>query len=109
MPNDDIENHMAETFPLLVSDLQRGDVLRFEEEQRKEREARAALRKQEPNQGLTAAELLKKIDGDPLDGQRKVEDELARINKEAQAAAAQKDKTNEPLPAGHFPPPPTSG
>lgn len=107
---DDIENHMAESFPLLVSDLQRGDVLRFEEEQKKERAARAALRAQDPaNQGLTANELIKKIDGDPLDGQRKVELELDRMAKEAQAAAASKDKQNEPLPAGHFPPPPTSG
>ncbi len=107
---DDIENHMAETFPLLVADLQRGDVLRFEAEQKKIAEQRAALRKQDPaNQGLTAAELLKKLDGDPADGQRKVEVELDRMAKEAQAAAAQKDKTNEPLPAGHFPPPPTSG
>lgn len=106
---DDIENHMAESFPLLVADLQRGDVVRFEAEQKKLAEQRAALRKQEPNQGLTAAELLKKMDGDPAEAQRKVEDELARIGKEAQAAAAQKDKTNEALPAGHFPPPPTSG
>lgn len=107
--SDDIDKHMAESFPLLVSDLQRGDVAQFEEAQRREREARAALRKQTPDQGLTAGELLKKIDGDPLDGERKVQEELARISKEAQAAAAQKDKSNEPLPAGHFPPPPTSG
>jgi hypothetical protein len=110
MPNDDIDKHVADSFPLLISDLQRGDVLRFEEEQKRDREARAALRKQEPaNQGMTAGELLKKIDGDPLDGQRKIEVELDRIAKEAQAAAAQKDKSNESLPAGHFPPPPTSG
>jgi hypothetical protein len=106
---DDIENHMAESFPLLIADLQRGDVVRFEAEQKKLAEQRAALRAQTPNQGLTAAELLKKIDGDPADAQRKVEEELARISKEAQAAAAQKDKSNEQLPAGHFPPPPTSG
>lgn len=106
---DDIENHMAESFPLLIADLQRGDVIRFEQEQRKLGEQRAALRQQTPNQGLTAGELLKKIDGDPAEGQRKMEEDLARINKEAQAAAAQKDKSNETLPAGHFPPPPTSG
>ncbi len=108
MANDDIENHVAESFPLLVADLQRGDVLRFEEEQKRQAEQRAALRQQVPNQGMTAAELLKKIDGDPEAAQRKIEDELARIGKEAQAAAAQKDKTNEPLPVGHFPAPPTS-
>lgn len=106
---DDINEHMADSFPLLVADLQRADVQRFEDEQKRDREARAALRAQEPNQGLTATELLKKLDGDPADAQRKAEDDLARINKEAQAAVAQKDKTNEPLPAGHFPPPPTSG
>lgn len=105
---DDIENHMAEAFPLLVSDLQRNDVARFEAEQKKYAEQRAALRKQDPNQGLTATELLKKIDGDPDEANRKMQDELARISKEAQAAASQKDKQNEPLPAGHFPPPPTS-
>ncbi len=109
MANDDLENHMAESFPLLVSDLQRGDVLRFEEEQRKDREARTALRKSVPDQGMNASELLKKLDGDPQEGARKVEDDLARINKEAQAAVATKDKQNEPLPTGHFPPPPTSG
>jgi hypothetical protein len=106
---DDIETHMAETFPLLVADLQRGDVVRFEAEQKKLAEQRAALRQQTPNQGMTAGELLKKIDGDPAEGQRKVEEDLARINKEAQAAATLKDKSNEQLPAGHFPPPPTSG
>jgi hypothetical protein len=105
---DDIETYMAESFPLLISDLQRGDVVRFEAEQKKLSEQRAALRQQTPNQGLTAGELLKKIDGDPAEGQRKMEEDLARINKEAQAAAAQKDKANEQLPAGHFPPPPTS-
>lgn len=109
MANDDVENHMAESFPLLISDLQRGDVQRFEQEQRKQGEQRAALRQQIPNQGLTAGELLKKIDGDPADGQRKMESDLDRIAKEAQAAVAHKDKQNEPLPTGHFPPPPTSG
>jgi len=105
--NDDIENHMAESFPMLVGDLQRGDVLRFEEEQKKDRAARLALR-QEGNRGMTAGELLKKMDGDPTDHQRQVDVELDRMSKEAQAAAASKDKQNEPLPAGHFPPPPTS-
>lgn len=110
MSNDDLDNHMAEMFPMLVSDLQRADVVRFEAEQKRERELRAALRKQdESNQGLTAGELLKKMEGDPADGQRKVEVELDRMAKEAQAAAAQKEKQNEALPAGHFPPPPTSG
>jgi len=107
MANDDIENHMADSFPILVGDLQRGDVLRFEEEQKRDRAARLALRQE--NHGMTAGELLKKIDGDPTDHQRKVDVELDRMTKEAQAAAATKDKQNEPLPAGHFPPPPTSG
>lgn len=105
--NDDINNHMAESFPLLISDLQRGDVLRFEEEQKKDRAARAALR-QQSNAGMSAGELLKKMDGDPSDHERKVNVELDRMTKEAQAAAASKDKQNEPLPIGHFPPPPTS-
>lgn len=109
MPNDDIENHMAESFPLLVSDLQRNDVAAFEEKQKLERMQRALLRQNQPNQGLTAGELLKKIDGDPADAARKVEVELDRMAKEAQDAAAKKDKSNEALPAGHFPPPPTSG
>lgn len=109
MANDDIENHMAESFPLLVSDLQRNDVAEFEKKQELERMRRKLLRLTQPNQGLTAGELIKKMEGDPADGQRKVEVELDRMQKEAQAAAAQKDKANEPLPAGHFPPPPTSG
>jgi hypothetical protein len=107
MPEDP-EEHVALMFHGLVSDLQTNDVARFEEEQRKEREARAALRHQDPYQGLSASELLKKIDGDPAEALRKVHDDLARINKEAQAAVAEKDKQHEVLPEGHFPPPPTS-
>lgn len=108
MPEDP-EEHVAMMFHGLVSDLQTNDVVKFEEEQKREREARAALRHQTPNQGLNAGELLKKLDGDPADEARRVESELARMNKEAQAAAAQKTKDqNEPLPSGHFPAPPTS-
>lgn len=108
MPEDP-EDHVAMMFHGLVSDLQTNDVARFEEEQKKERAARAALRHQIPNQGMNAGELLKKLDGDPADEQKRIETELARMSKEAQAAVAEKDKKNEPLPSGHFPPPPTSG
>ena len=113
MPSDDPNEHVAMEFHGLVSDLQRGDVMRFEEEQRLEREKRAALLAlQRANEvgdvGMTASELLKKIDGDPADEQRKIQDDLARIEREAKAAVAQKDTKNEPLPQGHFPPPPTS-
>lgn len=106
---DDLDEHVAQMFHGLVSDLQTGDVARFEAEQKKERTARAALRHQDPNHGMNAGELLKNLDGDPMDDQRRIEAELARMNKEAQAAAADKDKKNEPLPAGYFPPPPSSG
>lgn len=106
---DDTEDHVAQMFHGLVLDLQTNDVARFEAEQKREREARAALRHQVPGHGMNAAELLKKLDGDPADEQRRIETELARMGKEAQAAAAEKDKKNEPLPIGHFPPPPSSG
>lgn len=106
---DDPEEHVAMMFHGLVSDLQTNDVARFEAEQKKEREARAALRHQDPYQGMNASELLKKLDGDPADDQKRIETELARMSKEAQTAAAEKDKKNEPLPVGHFPQPPSSG
>jgi hypothetical protein len=106
---EDPEEHVAMMFHGLVTELQTNDVTRFEAEQKREREARAALRHSIPNQGMSAGELLKKIDGDPADDQKRIEAELARMTKEAQAAAAEKDKKNEPLPAGFFPPPPTSG
>lgn len=104
---DDPNEHVAMMFHGLVSDLQRSDVEQFDEEQRREREARAALRSKTPDQGLTAGELLRKLEGDPRDEQRKIEEELTRINKEAQAAASQKVR-EEPLPEGSFPAPPTT-
>lgn len=109
MPEDDVNEHVAQMFHGLVSDLQRGDVERFEAEQKKEREARAALRSQQPGIGMSGSELLKKLDGDPEDAQRRIDEELARINREAKAAADAKDKSGEALPSDHFPPPPTSG
>lgn len=108
MPEDN-ELPVAQMFHGLVSDLQRGDVERFEAEQKKEREQRAALRALEPGSGLSGSELLKSFDGDPDEAQRRVDEELARINREAQAAVAAKDKSAEALPTDHFPPPPTSG
>lgn len=105
---EDVDEHVAMMFHGLVSDLQHNDVAQFEEQQRKERAARDALRAQTPDQGLNAAELLKLIDGDPAEQQRKIQDDLVRINKEAQAAVTLKDKQTEALPEGHFPPPPVS-
>jgi hypothetical protein len=106
---EDVNNHVAQIFPTLVSDLVRSDVDRFDAEQQKDREARAALRKQRQETGMTAGELLRNLDGDPDEAQRRLQEDLARTNKEAQAAVAEKDKKNEPLPSTHFPPPPTSG
>jgi len=105
---DNPDEQVALLFHGLVSDLQHNDVARFEEEQKKERAARDALRHQAPNCGMNAAELLKKIDGDPAGDQKRIDNELTRISKEAQAAV-DKEKKNEPLPIGFFPPPPTSG
>jgi DNA-binding SARP family transcriptional activator len=108
MPDDDPSDQVAMMFHGLVADLQRNDVACFEEEQKNERLARAALRHEGGSKALNAGELLKKLDGDPIEEQRRIDDDLARITKEAQAAAASKDKKDEPLPAGHFPPPPVS-
>lgn len=106
---DDPNEHVAQMFHGLVADLQRGDIEQFDASHKKEREARAALRKETPNQGLSAGELLKKMDGDPAEAEKRMLEELARISKEAQAAAAaHKEKKDAPLPDGHFPPPPTS-
>lgn len=104
---EDPERQVAEIFPTLVADLQRGDVARFDEQQKAERVAREALRR-ENQPGLTASELMKKIDGDPADDIRRIQDELTKINKDA-AAAVSKVKKEEPLPSGFFPPPPRSG
>jgi hypothetical protein len=111
MSDFDPNETVALMFHGLISDLQTNDVERFEAAQKKEREARRALRHQDPAyQGMNAGELLKKLDGDPADDQKRIDAELARMSKEAQAAAAEKDKDkNAPLPAGYFPPPPTSG
>jgi hypothetical protein len=108
--NDDVEGHMAEMFPTLIGELQRNDVQQFDLEQKKQSELRAALRAQDSNQGLTASELLKKIEGDPAESQRAMEEEFDKIAKEAKAAVAAKDKEKlaAALPVGHFPPPPTS-
>jgi hypothetical protein len=103
------DEHVAMQFHGLIADLQRGDVEKFEADQRRQAEARSALRKQVPNQGLSASELLKGMDGNPEEDQRRLQEELTRLNKEAQTAAAAKSPQNEPLPQGHFPPPPTSG
>lgn len=102
----DPNSFMSESFPMLIAELQGNDVKRFEEDQRKQKDARAALRRLDPDLKMTAGELLKSLDGDPELSQRKVDDELARINKEAQASVAARDKKNEPLPVGHFPAPP---
>jgi len=104
----DPNEHVAEMFHGLIADLQRNDVACFEEDSKQERIARAALRS-ESGAGLNAGDLLKKLDGDPEEEKRRIEDDIARIAKEAQAAAdAHKDKKDEPLPVGHYPPPPVS-
>jgi len=108
MPEHDPNEYVAMEFHGLVTDLQQNDVKRFEEEMKKDRAARAALRHQDPNHGLSAGELLRAMDGDPELRQLRIQEELAKQNKEAQAAVAEKDKLNEPLPAGHFPPPPSA-
>jgi tRNA U55 pseudouridine synthase TruB len=103
---EDVNDHVAMGFHGLVSELQRNDVARFDEDQKKQAEQRAALRRATPHQGLNAGELLKKLDGDPEDANRRVQDDLDRIDREAKAAA---DKSKpEPLLEGCFPPPPVS-
>ncbi len=105
---EDAEDHVAAMFHGLVSDLQRGDVARFEEEQRKQGELRAALRRQVPGHGLSAGELLKKIDGDPEEAAKKVQADLDRIDRDAKAAAERARPRQDPTVGGHFPPPPDS-
>ena len=106
---EDIDEHVAMEFHGLVADLQRNDVARFEEEQKQQAAQSAMLRKVTPNHGLSAGELLKKLDGDPADAARKVQDDLDRIEREAKAAAEQTKGKQAPLPEGHFPPPPENG
>lgn len=106
---EDVEDHVAQMFHGLVADFQSADLKQAEAELLKEREKRAALRHSQPNHGMNAGELLRKLDGDPADEQRKIQDELTKIEKDSKAAAAAKDKSGEQLPQGFFPPPPTSG
>lgn len=108
MPEDP-DDHVAMMFHGLVSDLQHNDVAQFDADQKKQAAARAALRKQEPSQGMTAGELLKMLDGDPAEDLKRMERELQRVEAEAKAAVAERDKRAEPLPSGFFPPPPKSG
>ena len=105
---DDVDEHVAQMFHGLVSDLQRSDVEEFERRQVEDREKRAALRAQQEGRGMTAGELLKQLDGDPAAEMQKIQDELTKLTKDAQAAASKKASV-EPLPDGHFPAPPTSG
>jgi len=105
---EDVEEHVAMMFHGLVSDLQHNDVAAFEREQARQAAARAALRKQTPNQGLNAGELLKQLDGDPAAADRRVQSELDRIDRESKAAAEKNKSKVAPLPEGHFPPPPES-
>ncbi len=102
---DNAEDHVAFEFHGLVSDLQRGDVERFEAEQKKQSEQRAALRRVTV-QGMNAGELLKKIDGDPGDAGRNIQNDLDRIDREAKEAVAASKNKQAPLPEGSFPPPP---
>lgn len=105
---DNLEDHVAMEFHGLVSDLQRNDVARFEDEQKKLAADRAALRRSTPNQGLSAGELLKKLDGDPEVANRKIQEDLDRIDRDARELATKQKAHSEPLPEGNFPPPPGS-
>lgn len=104
---DNPEEHVAFEFHGLVSDLQRGDVERFEEKHKLEAMQRALLRRASGT-GLSAGELLKKMEGDPESANRRVQEELDRLERDAKAAADKQKAAREPLPQGHFPPPPDS-
>lgn len=106
---DNPDEHVAMEFHGLVSELQTNDVKRFEEERRRQAELRAQLRQADPSQGLNAGELLKRMDGDPATANRRVQEELDRVDREAKAAADKLKTAREPLPDGHFPPPPENG
>jgi hypothetical protein len=103
---EDVNDHVAMEFHGLVLDLQRGDVERFEADQKKQAELRAALRRADSTNGLNAGELLKKMDGDPETANRRMQGDLDRIEREAKAAADKQKVTRAALPEGHFPPPP---
>lgn len=104
---DDADEHVATEFHGLVSDLQRGDVERFEADLKRQAQLRAELRKSDPDRsGLSASELLRKMDGDAEAANKKIQDELDRAASDAKAAVA-KQKVTRGAPAdGHFPPPP---
>lgn len=106
MPEED--EHVAFEFHGLVADLQRNDVVRFEQEHKAERRRRADLRASTPGAGLNAGELLKKLDGDPSEADRKVKEMLDRIDRDAKAAVEKTQRAREPMPEGSFPPPPES-
>lgn len=107
MPEDPDE-HVAMEFHGLVSDLQRGDVERFEADLKHQARLRAELRRSDPDRGggLSAGELLKKMDGDPEAAGKKLQDELDRAASEAKVATDKQKEVRAALPDGHFPPPP---
>lgn len=104
MPGQGEPDYVAEAFGTLIADLQRGEVEAFEQRMADDRRRRLELRRAAGDISLSAGELLKKIDGDPLEAQRKLDEELERTRRESATAAARKDKANE-LPQDHFPAP----
>ncbi len=105
---EDVEEHVAMMFHGLVSDLQHNDVARCEEEHKRAAEQRAALRRQTPHQGMSAGELLKKLDGDPEEANRRMQADLDRIDRESKAAVDKIKSAQGPLLEGRFPPPPVT-
>lgn len=104
MPGQGEPDYVAEVFGSLIADLQRGEVEAFEQRMAEDRKRRLELRALAGDNTLSAGELLKKIDGDPADAQRKLDEELERVRREAASTAARKAKTDE-LPQDHFPAP----
>lgn len=106
---DDVDEHVAMAFHGLVSDLQQADVARFEAEQKRQAEQRAALRAVAPRSGLNVAELLKSMGGDPEEAARKTQAAIDKIERQAKEASDAATRDQPPsLSDGHFPPPPVA-
>lgn len=106
--SDDINDHVAAAFHGLVADLQRNDVVAFDDDLKRQAAARAELRARAAA-GMTAGELLRQLDGDPEENARKVVAALDKIDREAKAAAAATQDQRGAMTDGHFPPPPVTG
>lgn len=102
----DPNEYIAEAVHGLIMSVQENAVLEADRAHEEDRRRRIELRMARGETGVSASELLRQLaDDDPERQSQRLTDEMDRVEKEAAAAAAAKEKTNEQLPADRFPAP----